>query len=169
MVNGATHREQMDVTRPGGDQLAELMAQRHQCLSQMHKLGLKQTELVSSGEIGALLRLLSVKNQLIVALQTIERQLAPFHGEDPQARSWSDPSVRERCARQADECQKLLDDIMQMERQNEQIMLQRRDQLASQLQTAQSGLTARRAYQSQQRPVGAATATDQLDLRSNDA
>jgi hypothetical protein len=139
------------VTNLTSDKLAELISQRHTCLVQLHKLGVKQSELVSSGEIGSLLRLLSVKNQLIVALQAIEQQLGPFHDQDPEARVWPNSAARERCARQATECQTLLKEIMQMERDNEQKMTERRDQVASQLQAAQSATTARRAYQAQQR------------------
>jgi hypothetical protein len=139
------------VTNLTGDKLAELIAHRHACLTQMHKLGTKQSELVASGEVGGLLRLLSVKNQLIAALQTIEQQLAPFHDQDPDSRVWSTPVARERCARQAAECQALLEQIMDMERDSEQKMTERRDQIANQLQAAQSAGTARRAYQAQQR------------------
>jgi hypothetical protein len=134
-----------------GDNLAKLIAHRHACLSQLHKFGVKQSELVESGEIGALLRLLSVKNQLIGALQAIEKQLAPFHAQDPETRIWTNSTAREQCAKQAAECQVLLDQIMQMERDNEQKMTERRDQVASQLQAVQSAGPARRAYQAQHR------------------
>ncbi len=161
------------MTNLTSDKLAEHIAQRHTCLVQLHKLGVKQAELVTSGEIGSLLRLLSVKNQLIVALQAIEQQLGPFHDQDPEARVWSNPAARERCARQAAECQTLLEEIMQMERDNEQKMTERRDHVASQLQAAQSATTARRAYQTQQsyspRPLireTNTTATAQLDLHT---
>ncbi len=161
------------MTNLTGDKLAELIAQRHACLVQMHKLGVKQSELVATGEFGSLLRLLSVKNQLIVALQSIEQQLAPFHAQDPETRVWSSPAARERCAGQSAECQKLLAEVMEMERDNEQKMTERRDQVASQLQTAQSASTARRAYQLHQRhtahPLSFDTSDNtstQLDLNS---
>lgn len=140
-----------DVTNLNGDKLAELIAHRHACLSQLHKLGLKQCELVAASEVGGLLRLLSVKNQLIAALQTIEHQLTPFHAQEPDQRIWSSTAARERCAQQVAECQTLLAEIMQMERENEQRMTERRDQVASQLQAVQSSGVARRAYQAHQR------------------
>ncbi len=155
------------------DKLAELIAQRHSCLVQMHKLGMKQSELVSEGEIGALLRLLSVKNQLIVALQATEHQLTPFHDQDAERREWSSPAGRERSARQATECQALLAEIMDMERDSEQKMTARRDLVAGQLQAAQSAGTARRAYQVHQRQTLRPLALDtndsvasELDLQS---
>ncbi|MDZ4658913.1 MAG: flagellar export chaperone FlgN [Bythopirellula sp.] len=155
------------------NKLAELIAQRHTCLVQMHKLGVKQAELVTMGEMGALLRLLSVKNQLIAALQATEQQLAPFHEQDPERRTWSSQAERERCARQAAECQTMLAEIMDMERHNELKMTERRDLVASQLQAAQSASTARRAYQVHQRQSSKPLAYDtdhslttQLDLQS---
>jgi hypothetical protein len=133
------------------NKLAELISQRHACLMQLHKLGLKQTELVGTGEMGPLLRLLAVKNQLIAVLQTTEQQLTPFHAQDPDSRVWASTADRERSARQAAECQTLLDEIMRLERDNEQKMVERRDRVASQLQNVQSANTARRAYQAHQR------------------
>ena len=161
------------VTNLTTEKLAELIARRHACLVQMHKLGVKQSELVHTGEMGTLLRLLAVKNQLIVALQATEQELTPFHGQDPERRNWSSPAARERSARQAAECQTLLAEIMEMERQNEQKMIERRDLVAGQLQAAQSASTARRAYQVHQRqsprPLALDTndsVTTSLDLQS---
>lgn len=149
-----------------GDKLAELIAQRHACLTQLHKLGVKQSELVASCEISSLLRLLSVKNQLIVALQSIEQQLAPFQLQNPETRQWSSPAARERCVRQIAECQELLDQVMQMERDNEQKMTERRDQVANHLQAAQSATTARRAYQVHQRSAPRPMVFDPSDNKS---
>jgi hypothetical protein len=170
MVN---RRNRANVLEFTCDKLAELIAQRHACLTQLHKLGIKQSELVSSCEISSLLRLLSIKNQLIVALQSIEQQLTPFQSQDPDTRPWSSPVARERCARQIAECQVLLDQVMQMERDNEQKMTERRDLVANQLQAAQSATTARRAYQVHQRStprplvfVPSDSVSEQLDLHA---
>jgi hypothetical protein len=166
-------RNRANVLEFTGDKLAELIAQRHACLTQMHKLGVKQSELVASCEISSLLRLLSVKNQLIVALQSIEQQLTPFQSQDPETRQWSSSEARERCGRQIAECQVLLDQVMQMERDNEQKMTERRDLVANQLQAARSATTARRAYQVHQRSTTrllvfepSDSATEQLDLHA---
>ena len=120
------------------DKLADLVAKRHSCLVQLHKLGVKQSEFIASGEISSLLRLLSVKNQLIVALQSIEQQLAPFHDQNPEMRQWASVEARENCSRQAAECKQLLDQVMRLECENEAKMTQRRDQIAQQLQTSQA-------------------------------
>lgn len=132
-------------------QLEGLVAKRHLCLTQLRDLGRKQSELIAGGEMGALLRLISAKNQLIVALQAIERELAPYHAQDPEQRKWSSDADRTRCAAQAAECRQLLEEVMQMERDNEARMIRRRDQVATRLQTAQQANNARGAYQAQQR------------------
>lgn len=135
------------MTEASTEQLAQLIDKRHRCLVQLRETGRRQSELIATGEIGPLLRLLSSKNQLIVALQSIEKQLAPFHDQDPEQRRWSSPAARQRCAAQVEECRQLLDEVMRLERENEKQMITRRDQVAQQLQSAQLASTARAAYQ----------------------
>ena len=158
------------------DKLAELIAKRRQCLVQLRDAGLRQAELITAGNMGALLRLLSAKNQWIVALQSIERDLKPFHEEDPDTRDWASPTEREKCAAQATECKRLLDELMELERDNEQQMAERRDRVAGQLQAAQAAGEARTAYQAHQSTPqtghqGLASletnSLDHLDVRSN--
>jgi len=133
------------------DKLADLISKRHRCLLQMRDLGHKQAELIAKGDMAPLLRLLGAKNQLIVAVQAIEQELAPFHKQDPEDRTWSTEEARVKCAEQAAQCRQLLDEVMLLEQQNEKQMTLRRDQVASQLQSAQAASTARGAYQAQQR------------------
>ncbi len=132
------------------DNLADLVDKRHRCLLQLRDLGSKQTKLIATGEMGPLLRLIAVKNQLIGALQTIERELTPFHAQDPEQRNWPTPEARAKCAQQAAACTQLLEEVMQMERENETCMTERRDQVATQLQAAQTASAARGAYQAHQ-------------------
>ncbi len=118
---------------------------------QLRDLGLKQSELISTGEMTSLLRLLSAKNQAIVAIQALEQELHPFHAQDPEQRAWHSERARAQCAKQAEECHRLLAEVMQMERDNEEKMTTRRDEVANQLQTVQAASTARRAYHAQSR------------------
>ena len=132
------------------DKLADLVAKRHRCLAQLRDLGRKQAELIAVGGMGPLLRLFSAKNQLIVAVQALEHELAPFHAQDPEDRDWTSATARQECAEQATACRGLLDEIMQLERDNEQRMTERRDQVTKQLQASQAVSVARGAYQAQQ-------------------
>lgn len=132
------------------EKLADLISKRLRCLQQLRDLGRKQAEMIAASDMGSLLRVISVKNQLIAALQAIEQQLAPYHNEDPDERVWSSPAARATATAEAETCRQLLDEVMQLERQNEETMIQRRDQLATQLHTAQAANAVRGAYQAQQ-------------------
>jgi len=133
------------------DKLADLIEQRYRCLQQLRNLGIKQSELITAGEMGPLMRLIAAKNQLIAALQTIEKELTPFHAQDPETRQWPTATARAKSAQTASAGEQLLAEVMELERQNEQTMIERRDQVASQLQAAQAAGTARGAYQAHQR------------------
>jgi len=138
------------VTQHSTANLADLIDKRQRCLLQLRDLGHKQSTLIASGEMGPLLRLITVKNQLIAALQTIEQELAPYHAQDPEERDWPTAAARAKSAQQAESCRQLLDEVMALERKNEQEMIDRRDQVATQLQVAQAANTARGAYQAHQ-------------------
>ncbi|MAT72611.1 MAG: hypothetical protein CMJ58_24195 [Planctomycetaceae bacterium] len=130
--------------------LADLVNKRLRCLLQLVELGQRQSGLIDSGETAELLRLLSVKGQLITALQAIERKLAPFHGEDPEARVWESPAARAQCAAEAEQCRTLLAQVMELEAGNETRATQRRDAVAQQLQSLGAASRARTAYQTAQ-------------------
>lgn len=144
--------------------LADLVAKRHACLTQLKAIGLKQAELIATSQISELLRLLSGKQQLIAALQTIEQRLAPFHEEDPENRSWPSAKARADCAQQADQCRLLLAEVLRLEQTNEQQMTLRRDEVAAQLQTAAAATKARGAYRRQQKPPPSAASTGDCRL-----
>lgn len=144
------------------DELARLMGQKRQVLSQLHEVGQRQAQLVASGDVGLLLKLLSAKQTLIQALQSVERSLAPFHLQDPETRTWPTPEHRAACAADAAECRRLLDEVIAMEKTQETQMTERRDAVAAQLQKVHTAHHARDAYQSQQRPQ----ATNPHDLQS---
>jgi hypothetical protein len=131
--------------------LADLVSKRRKCLVQLRDLGLRQAQMIADGEMAELLRLVSAKQQLIVALQAIEQQLAPFHEQDPETRQWESSEVRTRCAEDAEVCRGLIQEVMAMEQAGERQMIERRDAVANQLRTVAAGSRVRDAYQAQAR------------------
>lgn len=131
--------------------LADLVAKRRKCLVQLRDLGVRQSQMIADGEMAELLRLVAAKQQLIVALQAIERQLAPFHEQDPESRNWESPALRAQCAADAEACRELIQEVMAMEQAGERQMIERRDAVASQLRMAATGSRVRDAYQAQTR------------------
>jgi flagellar biosynthesis/type III secretory pathway chaperone len=131
------------------DQLAELIRQKHLVLSQLRDIGRRQADLVSSGEIGALLKLLAGKQQLIAGLQELERDLKPYYAQHPDTRVWRSTADRTRCAQMADECNKLLEEIVELEKRGAEQMDIRRNEVAEQLQQVHAASHVRSAYQAQ--------------------
>lgn len=132
------------------DKLAALIEQKLRVLTQLRDVGMQQIELVESGDTTNLLKLLAAKQHLIGALQAAEGELAPFRDEDPEGRQWPTAEARTRCAAQAEECNHLLSQVVQLEKQSEDQMIARRDQVASQLHQVNSASRASGAYAAHQ-------------------
>jgi hypothetical protein len=127
--------------------LADLMSKRRKCLVQLRELGCRQAQLIAANEMSDLLRLVAAKQQLLVALQSIEKQLAPFHDQEPGGRSWESNAARLQCAADAEACRELIQEVMSMEQDGEQQMTRRRDEVAGQLRSVAAGGRVRDAYQ----------------------
>jgi len=133
------------------EQLAALIAQKHEVLVQLRAVGVRQTGLVASGEVAALLKLLAAKQHLITRLQELERELKPYYAGDPDKRVWRSPDDRARCAKQASDCNALLEEIVQLEKLGADKMNERKNEVAQQLQQVHAATHVRSAYQAQQR------------------
>lgn len=128
------------------DILVDLVDRKRQILAQLCQQGLRQMELIQRNELGELLNVLAVKQQLIVALQTTERELDPFRDQHPDERRWRTPAERARCARLLGDCETLLAESLRQERVSEAQLLQRRDEAALRLDQAHTAGQARHAY-----------------------
>jgi hypothetical protein len=126
--------------------LAQRIAQKRDCLARLRDLGVRQIELVEQGDLGALLKVLAAKQHLIEMLQTLERELEPFHAQDPERRRWASAELRRQCADQAEECKQLLAEIVAQERQSESKLIARRDEAADRLNGVFAAGHARNAY-----------------------
>ncbi len=133
------------------EQLATLIAKKHEVLVQLRAVGVRQTDLVASGEVAALLKVLAAKQHLITRLQDLERELKPYYGVDPEKRAWRSPEERARCAKQASDCNVLLEEIVRLEKLGAEKMNDRKNEVAQQLQQVHAAAHVRSAYQAQQR------------------
>lgn len=167
-----------DTSQASTDTLAKLVRQKRTVLEQLSAVAQRQAALIEANEMAQLIRLLSAKQQLVTALHEVEKQLAPFRNDDPDRRVWASTDARAACAADSQECTKLLEKVLQMEREQENQMVGRRDTIAAQLQKAQSAHQVASAYQPYQgnarqgasdtpAPLGAATAPGALDLTTN--
>jgi hypothetical protein len=129
------------------DKLAELIRRKYQVLVQLREAAARQAEYIGCGDIGSLLTLLAVKQQLISALQALEQDLKPFYADDPDQRVWQSSQLRASCADTAAQCSALLEEIVEREKQAAEQMAVRRDEVARQLQQAHSARQVRSAYE----------------------
>jgi hypothetical protein len=139
--------------------LSERIEQKLALLVQLRDLGRRQAALIEEGDVTQLLKLLSAKQRLLGALQSLERELDPFRDDDPEARAWITSAHRQKCAENAAACEALLRSIVEQERQCEAQMKLRRDEAALRLDGAHSVAAAHRAYAADEFP-----AAGRLDL-----
>jgi len=142
------------------DQLAELMTSKCECLGQLAELGRRQLALIGKGDLAELLKVLAIKQRLLTALQSIERQLDPFRDQSPELRSWRSDELHAACQRLVVRCNSLLGEVMEQERQSESRLIENRDQAAIRLEGMHVAAQARGAYGETDSSFG------QLDLSS---
>jgi hypothetical protein len=144
------------------DILVQLIRAKHACLLQLRDMGRRQLELIEAGNLSGLLDLLGAKQRPLLELQRAERAIDPFRAQDPQRRRWQSPEARALCARQIEECDALLREILAQERESEAVLSRRRDEAAARLQGMHAAGQARGAYTAPAQP-----AFSQLNLLSD--
>jgi hypothetical protein len=128
------------------DQLAALIAAKLQLVEILARLGRRQLALVEASEMTGLVKLLAAKQTVLAQLQVVERQLDPFRNEDPERRAWPSAAERTACQSQADRCNALLAETIELEKQGEAAMLRRQGATAAALASVQTAADARSAY-----------------------
>src|SRR5262249_42456248 len=96
---------------------------------------------------------LGTKQHLIVGLQEFERELKPYYAENPEARIWRSPAERLHCAKLANECNSMLEEVVALERSGAEQMSARKTEVADQLHHAHAAAHVRNAYSSQRRSI----------------
>lgn len=128
------------------DQLAELITTKHRCLIELREMGVRQQKCVDAGQMSDLIKVLSAKQILINRLGQVERAMDPFRTEDPDARVWRSPEDRAKCRQISKECDEILGEILESERESESTLRLRRDETAKQLQGSHASNVTRQAY-----------------------
>jgi FlgN protein. len=138
----------MNIVQTSTDQLASLIGVKLHLVELLVRLARRQLELIQVGEMNGLIKLLSAKQTTLRHLQEVERQLDPYRNEDPERRVWRSGTERSACQLQAERCNALLAETMELEKQGEAAMVLRRDFAAASLAAAQTAADARTAYAS---------------------
>lgn len=135
------------------DILADLIAKKHELLVQLHDLTRQQVTMVTENDMRELMTVLSAKQTLLNQVQRLEGGLDHFRQQDPDQRKWRTTEDRLRVRSLADHCQQLVNELVQIEKSCEASMIQRRDEVADQLNMAGNAASARAAYVNQSRPT----------------
>jgi hypothetical protein len=147
------------MTTADTDRLAELVAQKHRCLEQLHWLGQRQLESIEGANLGFLLQLLAAKQKLLDDLHQVQRELVPFQDQNPDSRPWQSTERRAACAKQLAECDSLLRQIVQQELRSQEQLAAHRDEAAELLQLGAAASSVHGAYVQAHEPT-----LGQLDL-----
>jgi hypothetical protein len=144
------------------DLLLNLVRARHACLKQLCDLGRHQMKYVDQGNVTALLDVLAAKQKPLEDVRRVERALDPFRSQDPEKRVWKSAVERTKAAALIKECEDMLAEILERDKQCETLLVERRDAVGAQLQAMNSAGRARGAYNAIESPR-----TSRLDLLSN--
>jgi hypothetical protein len=150
-----------DIVTPDTDKLAELIRRKLELLTNLRDMGRRQMQFVCDGAMAQLLDVLSAKQRVLNELQRVEKGFDPFRGQDPETRHWRNSESRIECSQMLDDCEVLLRETVEQERQSEAAMTVRRDEAAVKLQGAHVAGLARGAYNAPN-----ADTISQLDLSS---
>lgn len=127
--------------------LAQLIDQKRQLLEQLWEVAQRQNQWVQQGDMEKLMSVLSVKQQFLATLQSLETRLDPYRQEDPDARQWQSPQQRQQTRDAAARCEALLQAIMELDKQSEAELVRRRDVTAANLQGLHGATRVRSAYE----------------------
>lgn len=138
--------------------LTTLLDRKHDHLVQLRDLGARQLEQIDAGDMTTLLKILAAKQRLLADLQTIDRELDPFRGESPEARTWRSETERQRTAQLMTRCQLLFSEIVSQEREAESRLVVQRHDAEQQLRGMHVASHAQHAYS--QYPVATSGSLD---------
>ena len=134
------------MARSDTEQLAALIGAKLKLVEILCRLGKQQLALIEAGEMTGLVKLLAAKQTVLAQLRVVEGQLDPFRNEDPEQRAWPSAVKRAACQSDADQCNALLAETIELERQGEAAMLRRRDATSAALAGVHTAADARSAY-----------------------
>lgn len=128
------------------ESLSRLIARKRELLRLLKEMSRAQLELIRGGDLERLLRVLAAKQPLVNQLHAVEAELEPFRADDPERRVWKSPQARKACQEDAQICEGLLAELLELERAGETAAQERREDTARQLQTMTDASAVGRAY-----------------------
>jgi Mg2+ and Co2+ transporter CorA len=116
-----------------GWELSELINQRRLALDELLTLGQQQRELIATGRMTELMRILSAKQQPIQRLTEIAQSLRQADHDDPADRQWPSEAVRQACRIEQQECLRIHQELLALEEACEAAMQANRTSIQNEI------------------------------------
>ncbi|QDV65887.1 hypothetical protein [Crateriforma conspicua] len=148
-----------------GDQLALWVQRRSELIDELYEWTRQQSDAIDGGRMSELMNVLAKKQPPLRELSDLSNKVATQADVDPERRSWSDPTLRQRTIRLHKQSEERLLELIQFEKECEQRLAASRDDVQRQMTTQHSKQTAVNRYAS----VSAGYQTQQFSGSSGDS
>lgn len=144
------------------DDLLEYLGQEQACYTSLLDLSRQQKEVITDGEVDDLLQTLSQKQKVLARIGEIETKLLPFKQNWGDVRASLDDDDRQVLDLALGTVEELLAELIALEKESEQLLVERRDRCQAELTETTHGARVTDAYAPRRTPPSARF----LDIRS---
>ncbi len=109
----------------------------------------RQLEIVRSGDVTLLVRLLGLKQQIMYEFEAVEKQLEPFRDTPPEQRVWNDEEERKETGESINRCAALLEEILRNDTLSTTELSAQKDEVEEQIRKTRQGAQVHNGYAKQ--------------------
>ena len=131
------------------EQLYQLVQQKKGYLEQLHNCSKNQIPYVETDNMEAILEILAAKQRLLLEIESLDRQIAQYHVDDPEDRVWPSLEMREQCRVMISHSDHLVRETLELDRFAEQCLLDKKNTAQQQLQQFVDQSQVQNAYRQQ--------------------
>lgn len=142
--------------------LLEYLGEEQACYTSLLDLSRQQKQIILGGDVDQLLVTLSQKQKILGKVGEIEQQLAPFKRNWRQVRSELDGNQKQVLDIALGTVEELLAELIALEKESEQLLIERRNQCEQELSETARGSQVTNAYS----PRPDSSSSRYLDIRS---
>ncbi len=109
----------------------------------------RQLEIVRSGDVSLLIRLLGLKQQIMYEFEAVEKELEPFRDTPPEQRIWKDEKERQETGESVNRCATLLEEILRNDTLSTEELATKKEEVEAQLRRTRQGAQVHNGYAKQ--------------------
>ncbi len=127
--------------------LSQSLANSLESYSRLLGLEKEQQSLIETGDLEGAATRIAQKQELLAAIQTVDQHLQEEYKAWLEVRSMAPENLRERLQEQVDNLQKVISEILAIQKSNEENLHPHADEIGQKLKEIQQRRTAHRGYQ----------------------